>query len=921
MADRIDDYIAALQDEINAVRTSKAYKTKLTDGQMVGNMLGNYLYNFTAARLMISDDDAPAMLEVDGTNYDCSIVFSKGMQVQIAVAVDFGETVYSAFISNDRTQIMSRLVAKFKDARAKKLDIFKLAEEVFSGKSRNLGKASARPIYAYSENNAPNSAQAEAIAASFGSTFSVIWGPPGTGKTRTIARAVEAHLNAGRRVLIASHANSAVDGALEEVAAQLKDSFYNDGKIVRLGTPKDSRLESKFPLLLASNAANRLNAHLVEERAMLLSKALPLEAEIQSCQRLQKASDVYRELEREMQRPLESSPQAVRYQQLLVEINEAQQKLNVAQNNLDKFLSRVDVVTQENQIRDLTIFIAGRQRFAAEMHAGLSRVAESRGDLDARLQAADRELDEAMLASGLTPNNVNERLRLCQSELEQIQTRLKAIESDIASGAQNVLDGAMVVGTTLTRLFVSQAMAAQTFDVLIVDESSMVSLPHLYWAISKATQAVTIVGDFKQLPPIVQADTTAANKYLRKNIFDLLDIATVDKARTSSLVSMLDVQYRMAPEIASISSKMFYGGLLSNAHSTKGHGINDTVFGANRLVLVDTSHVDPWCTSLQGGSRLNIYSAGLAVTIARRLLEEHPQMSLGFAAPYRPQAEIVAKAFAEAGFNDRAVASTVHRFQGGQSSAIIFDCVDGKGSGRSLLDDYMGEHAAGGRKSSADVLLNVGLTRAHDIFIMLVNRQYFFDNFKDSVLCRFIDQMAHTCMLMPSRQLDDNFAAGPLTDFNSSTPTMRTIDTSGRALKSVYNEKDFWPAFKVDLSSAQRSVIMLSPFMTLQRSEQFMNAFTHLLARGVKISVYTKPCDELQSHMAKEAEEVIAALKKTGVSVFERSKIHQKIVIVDDQVCWEGSLNILSHRDTREHMRRLEGAAFAEELRRSLRLD
>ena len=79
---------------------------------------------------------------------------------------------------------------------------------------------------------------------SFSSQLAIIWGPPGTGKTKTIATAIEAHLNAGRRVLLVSHANNAVDEALEDVADQLKaNPLYLEGKLVRLGKPQEEHLK------------------------------------------------------------------------------------------------------------------------------------------------------------------------------------------------------------------------------------------------------------------------------------------------------------------------------------------------------------------------------------------------------------------------------------------------------------------------------------------------------------------------------------------------------------------------------------------------------------------------------------------------------------------------------------------------------
>jgi hypothetical protein len=73
--------------------------------------------------------------------------------------------------------------------------------------------------------------------------------------------------------------------------------------------------------------------------------------------------------------------------------------------------------------------------------------------------------------------------------------------------------------------------------------------------------------------------------------------------------------------------------------------------------------------------------------------------------------------------------------------------------------------------------------------------------------------------------------------------------------------------------------------------------------------------------MVQEAEAVVSQLQSIGVTVIQRSKTHQKIAIIDDRICWEGSLNLLSHSDTLEHMRRLEGSAIASEVRKNLRLD
>jgi hypothetical protein len=66
---------------------------------------------------------------------------------------------------------------------------------------------------------------------------------------------------------------------------------------------------------------------------------------------------------------------------------------------------------------------------------------------------------------------------------------------------------------------------------------------------------------------------------------------------------------------------------------------------------------------------------------------------------------------------------------------------------------------------------------------------------------------------------------------------------------------------------------------------------------------------------------VIDQLKAIGVKVMERYKIHNKTAIIDNDILWDGSLNILSHRDTGEHMWRFKGQGAVEEVLKNLELE
>lgn len=77
-------------------------------------------------------------------------------------------------------------------------------------------------------------AQADAYRACLGEGVHLVWGPPGTGKTTVLKRAIGDLIAQGRRVLLVSATNIAVDNALLGVVREKRHEF---GDIVRVGPP------------------------------------------------------------------------------------------------------------------------------------------------------------------------------------------------------------------------------------------------------------------------------------------------------------------------------------------------------------------------------------------------------------------------------------------------------------------------------------------------------------------------------------------------------------------------------------------------------------------------------------------------------------------------------------------------------------
>lgn len=124
----------------------------------------------------------------------------------------------------------------------------------------------------------------------------------------------------------------------------------------------------------------------------------------------------------------------------------------------------------------------------------------------------------------------------------------------------------------------------------------------------------------------------------------------------------------------------------------------------------------------------------------------------------------------------------------------------------------------------------------------------------------------------------------------------------------LFNEKTFYRAFIRDLLSAKKEVIIYSPFVSKFRTDFFKSTIEKLRHRNIEIFIFTRPVSEHDSMLQPQIECVLKRYEDLGVSIFYlEGSIHEKLAIIDREVLWEGSLNILSQRSSREIMRRTSG--------------
>ncbi len=515
---------------------------------------------------------------------------------------------------------------------------------------------------------------------------------------------------------------------------------------------------------------------------------------------------------------------------------------------------------------------------------------------------------------------LNAHIRASDDAIARIDQQLTHVEDVIVSEAS-------IVATTLTRAYMRESLKTRRFDTVVLDEASMAPLPALWAAAALATTNVVVVGDFRQLSPIVLAQTEVAKRWLGRDIFEVSGAkAAYEAGRPLNCFVELKRQFRMHPAIAAIPNSLFYDGQLRSDDDCGDRELNgwyNRDWGPDApVVLLDTKAAGAWVTSVARGwksSRLNFLSATFCCSLAERLLlpgrsapanSSRPRILV--VSPYRPHAKLVQQILEEAGLAEEVRSGTAHSFQGSEASVVIVDLVNDQPHWRvgmfvPTLDD-------GTRR-----LLNVAITRARRRLFIVGNLGYCQAQSRKAFLGReFIPrlQTGHPAIDVLSVLPGNLTARFARLQFQA----VGGLEELGEK-RAVVTQDDFFRMLEPDLRVARERVVIYSPFLAYERLSRMMPQLRTLTDGGVRVFVVTKPLSERGVRERSAYRYLEELLSMSSVGIVHKAAMHEKFVFVDDEIVWSGSLNPLSHSSTQEVMERRVSRTICEEFAKVLRLN
>ena len=137
----------------------------------------------------------------------------------------------------------------------------------------------------------------------------------------------------------------------------------------------------------------------------------------------------------------------------------------------------------------------------------------------------------------------------------------------------------------------------------------------------------------------------------------------------------------------------------------------------------------------------------------------------------------------------------------------------------------------------------------------------------------------------------------------------------------VVTQRHFFSMFAGDLGRASQRVVIYSSFITENRIAQLELPLKAAVGRGLQVFVVTKAVADRPRHDAPSYRRLEQTLADWGLVVVHKRNMHEKLVFLDDDVLWSGSLNPLSFSDTQEIVERRRSRQVVDNYVETLRLN
>jgi hypothetical protein len=263
----INEWQQALQNEIIYLKKYGSNKYRVTSGRLLSNDV-TFTYYFDTAFSLKIPVGSSITLVWGGIKQGGRVLSSEGKGIIVQLEQSLGDLIPEAYIYHDPWELLEQLIERLDEIHKSK------QKRVRVNRLMNPSMPAKHPEEKIKSN------VHELVLRSKYNPITFVWGPPGTGKTYTLARVAANKYFQDKTVLILSHSNQAVDVLIREISGFIKKKDrFREGDVLRYGYNTGVAEDSK-EALTTSQLLKKQEHSLVEDKDALVEERKNLKQDL-----------------------------------------------------------------------------------------------------------------------------------------------------------------------------------------------------------------------------------------------------------------------------------------------------------------------------------------------------------------------------------------------------------------------------------------------------------------------------------------------------------------------------------------------------------------------------------------------------------------------------------------------------------------
>lgn len=329
-------------------------------------------------------------------------------------------------------------------------------------------------------------------------------------------------------------------------------------------------------------------------------------------------------------------------------------------------------------------------------------------------------------------------------------------------------------------------LSGMEFDLVVIDEAGKALAGELLIPINRAKKVI-IIGDHLQLPPVVDpelykggdvqyddvVDQKQQDEFTKRSFFQRLYEDCPDASKC-----MLNIQFRMPPDIAELVSTFFYDGALETGANCLR---KKPIFLGHHLIFVDMKDEPDYREKqerYQDGGKSGPYNEKeleAAAAVVRRIRTCFAERIV-IITPYKKQKKLLVQYLKQENLLGNVSVNTIDAFQGDEADVVIYCTTRARHT-----TDYFSDAAR----------LNVAFSRARNTLIFLASSAYLRRYPKGHILQDIGDYLAEQAAVVPYAQwseVDLQYNAGFSGGGDESAPATELCSLKNDFFQSLVRE-------------------------------------------------------------------------------------------------------------------------------------